>query len=742
MHCRRSRRSRGPRGPCGLPPGRAAGAHRALGPGGEPVRRNRPGGHDGPAQREVRPSARTFRDRRPPPVRAGVEPHGGAGHHRQLGDRAPVHLHHRGPHVRESHRARGPARAHDRRRRAGLGVHGPGHLPGRAHGLRGRRARRTGSTSSTSHPGRSGASSTAPWSRRTRTTASATSGTWSSAGTAPGCMPWTRCTSVWSSWTPRRRRVVHSVPVGRYPFGVALSPDETKVYVANVGMFEYRKIPGTDEEKPESGLEYPAFGFGTREMREGVTVEGKPVPGLGDPNAPESFSVWTVSLDPDGPRVTSRVKTGTLVGEPVEGIPAVGGSSPNSLVATSRHVFVSNGNNDTVSVLDLRSNEILTEIRLRPFEAVRQFRGVIPFGLAVSPDETRSVRGRGRHQRRGGRRHPHVDRDRPHPRGLVPREAGGEPRRRQADRGQRQGLRQRTQRRAGLRGRPGGHLHREPDEGDRHGAGHPVRLRAAGTHPGSPGEQLPGGSGGLGPVRRALREPDPALRGRKAVTDQAHRLRVQGEPDLRRGLRAGGRGRGRPIPRALRARRDVHQRRRDRDGRGRRRHAQPPRAGRALRHRRQLLRRLRRVRRRSPLAGEHLPQRVGRGHHPRLLRRQPDLRPGVDRARQPGHERGGRRHLPRGLQRGGLPVGPPRPARRRLLQLRVRHHVRAGHLPRVLQVHRDPPLRQLPGPGPDVRPDLEDLPDLQHGDPRPVPGGPVHPGVPKRSGRTEAFRRC
>jgi len=185
------------------------------------------------------------------------------------------------------------------------------------------------------------------------------------------------------------RRVVHSVPVGRYPFGVALSPDETKVHVANVGMFEYRKIPGTDENDPETGLTYPAFGFGTREMREGVEIEGKQVPGLGDPNVPESFSVWTVSLDPNGPRVTSKVKTGTLVGEPVEGIPAVGGSSPNSLVATSKHVFVSNGNNDTISVLDPRGKEPATEIPLRPFEAVRQFRGVIPFGLAVSPDETR-----------------------------------------------------------------------------------------------------------------------------------------------------------------------------------------------------------------------------------------------------------------------------------------------------------------------------------------------------------------
>ena len=185
------------------------------------------------------------------------------------------------------------------------------------------------------------------------------------------------------------RTVLHNVPVGRYPFGIALSPDEKKVYVANVGMFEYSKIPGTDENKPETALEYPAFAFGTREMREGVMVGDVEVPGLGDPNAPESFSVWTVSLDPSGPKVTAKVKTGTLVGELVEDIPAVGGSSPNSLVATSQHVFVSNGNNDSISVLDLQSNEVLTEIPLRPFEAARHFRGVIPFGLAVSPDEKR-----------------------------------------------------------------------------------------------------------------------------------------------------------------------------------------------------------------------------------------------------------------------------------------------------------------------------------------------------------------
>ena len=49
-----------------------------------------------------------------------------------------------------------------------------------------------------------------------------------------------------------------------------------------------------------------------------MTVEGRTVPGLGDPNVPESFSVWGVDVsDPAQPKVVSRIKTGLLVGAPV-----------------------------------------------------------------------------------------------------------------------------------------------------------------------------------------------------------------------------------------------------------------------------------------------------------------------------------------------------------------------------------------------------------------------------------------
>jgi len=187
----------------------------------------------------------------------------------------------------------------------------------------------------------------------------------------------------------RKMQVVKSVDVGRYPFGIALSRDEKKVYVANVGLFQYSKI-GKIEEKSDykNALSFPAFGYNTKEMKNGITSDSLVIPGLGDPNSDNAFSVWSISIeDLENPKVIAKIKTGNLVGQMVEGIPAVGGSSPNSLVATADWVFASNGNNDNITVIDTRTDSVVNEIYLKPDEAMKHFRGVIPFGLAVSPDE-------------------------------------------------------------------------------------------------------------------------------------------------------------------------------------------------------------------------------------------------------------------------------------------------------------------------------------------------------------------
>jgi len=187
----------------------------------------------------------------------------------------------------------------------------------------------------------------------------------------------------------RKMKVIKSVSVGRYPFGIALSHDEKKVYVANVGVFRYSKIGDIEKNHDyKRALDFPAFGYNTKEMRDGTVIDSLKIPCLGDPNSDMAFSVWAISIeDLSEPRITAKIKTGNLVGQMVEGIPAVGGSSPNSLVATSDYIFASNGNNDNITVIDIKKDSVIKEIFLKPDESLKHFRGVIPFGLAVSPDE-------------------------------------------------------------------------------------------------------------------------------------------------------------------------------------------------------------------------------------------------------------------------------------------------------------------------------------------------------------------
>jgi DNA-binding beta-propeller fold protein YncE len=184
------------------------------------------------------------------------------------------------------------------------------------------------------------------------------------------------------------KKVVRSVAVGRYPFGLTLHPSGKRAYVANVGMFEYAWL--TDEQGNRAMLDFPPFGVPSREAEQGVTINGVYAPGLGDPNDIRGMSVWTLDISKPGEEcVVARAKTGHLVGEQLEDFPAVGGSSPNSVVATERFVFVSNGSNDSISVLDAESGNRLHDIDLALDPRVSKLRGLIPFGLALAPDGKR-----------------------------------------------------------------------------------------------------------------------------------------------------------------------------------------------------------------------------------------------------------------------------------------------------------------------------------------------------------------
>jgi len=186
-----------------------------------------------------------------------------------------------------------------------------------------------------------------------------------------------------------QRLVVGAVPVGRYPYALAVVGD--RVYTANIGLFEYSPIPPHNADRfDKRGLTFPPYGYPSPEARDGVEFEGRKIPGLGDPNVPESFSVWGVDVsNPQSPKVVSRLKTGLLVGAPSDNGKTVGGSAPNFLAAHGDSLFVSNGNNDMIERIDLAKNKIVAKKRIVPSPLVARVRGVSPAGMVIAPDGKR-----------------------------------------------------------------------------------------------------------------------------------------------------------------------------------------------------------------------------------------------------------------------------------------------------------------------------------------------------------------
>jgi DNA-binding beta-propeller fold protein YncE len=180
------------------------------------------------------------------------------------------------------------------------------------------------------------------------------------------------------------KQILSSIPVGRMPFGLALSPDGKRAYVSDVGMFQYSLVPGYDPKNPRTtGLEFPAFGFPSPEAAQGAVVEGKQIPGLGDPNVPDSNSVFVIDIhDPAQPNVLAKIRTGNPVGDK-----SVGGSSPGDVVVGKKEVFVSNASQDSITILDARTNQVKRTIVLKPADVVEGLRGVLPFGMTLSHDE-------------------------------------------------------------------------------------------------------------------------------------------------------------------------------------------------------------------------------------------------------------------------------------------------------------------------------------------------------------------
>jgi YVTN family beta-propeller protein len=180
-----------------------------------------------------------------------------------------------------------------------------------------------------------------------------------------------------------RREAVGSVGVGRSPMALRLSADGHRAYVANMGTFQYSLLEWPDGKDPR-GLPFPPFGYPSREARDGTSIGGSRIPGLGDPNVDEANSVFVVDVEkPGSPAVVERLKTGIPVGE------AVGGSGPAGIALAPDTLYVTSATGDTVEAWDLASHRKRWSAPLAPAPYLGHLRGVLPFGLALSPDKRR-----------------------------------------------------------------------------------------------------------------------------------------------------------------------------------------------------------------------------------------------------------------------------------------------------------------------------------------------------------------
>jgi DNA-binding beta-propeller fold protein YncE len=182
------------------------------------------------------------------------------------------------------------------------------------------------------------------------------------------------------------RKITASIKTGRQPFGLSISPDHSIAFEANVGMYDYPLIPDITEKNYDSMLlPFHPYGNGTKESIEGYEWKGRKIPGVGSPLAPEAMSVYSIDLSTN--QVIDRYKPGHQIGQMVEGAEVVGGASPNSLAVGECFAYVTNATNDNISVIDYRNHRILDHIPIHVDDLIDHYRGLLPFGVTLSPDE-------------------------------------------------------------------------------------------------------------------------------------------------------------------------------------------------------------------------------------------------------------------------------------------------------------------------------------------------------------------
>ncbi|MBC8167323.1 MAG: hypothetical protein H7Y20_15820, partial [Bryobacteraceae bacterium] len=97
---------------------------------------------------------------------------------------------------------------------------------------------------------------------------------------------------------------------------------------------------------------------------------------LGDPNVQESNSLCVLDVSAS-PRVITFIPTGLPFGRNTHG-----GSSPSGVAANGESIFVSNGHNDSITVVNAKTLKRERDIPIR-LPGLEGYRGVLPIGLTI-----------------------------------------------------------------------------------------------------------------------------------------------------------------------------------------------------------------------------------------------------------------------------------------------------------------------------------------------------------------------
>lgn len=182
------------------------------------------------------------------------------------------------------------------------------------------------------------------------------------------------------------KNITASIPVGRQPFGLSLSPDKKLAFVANVGMYAYPLVEGMDSVNYNSlMINWHPYPDNSPASINGTIIDGKKIPGVGSPDAAEAMSVFTIDLQTN--HVIDKFKTGHQIGHMIEDAEVVGGASPNSIAVGRRYAYVTNATNDNISVIDYHNRKIVAHIPITVDKRIDRYRGLLPFGITLSKDE-------------------------------------------------------------------------------------------------------------------------------------------------------------------------------------------------------------------------------------------------------------------------------------------------------------------------------------------------------------------